>query len=635
MSIDNSKADPLYIGIDVGTGSVRAALVQKDGHLLSTASQDIQTWRSPNDHRIYEQSTTDIWGQICVVVKRCLDDAAAVASTSQSDISKRVGGIGFDATCSLAVVDGEGRGVSVTASREQEVLGEFGERNIILWADHRAEEEAELINKTGSVVLDYVGGKISLEMEIPKILWLKKHMKPDLFGRCQFFDLPDYLTYRATDGDTARSCCSLSCKCSYVSVAARKARDAAASGHGTDSGWDDQFFQTIGLGELVERGYGQIGLDANGGEKRILTAGMPVGRGLGARAARELGLVKGTPVGSALIDAYAGWLGTVGARTEEDGGHPKLDEAKHRLALVAGTSTCHIVQSRDGMFVKGIWGPYKDPIFPGWWMNEGGQSATGQLIEHIVKTHPAYSQLVDKAQNSGSSIYDVLHQSLESLRVERGVGSYTELTKDLHVYPDFHGNRSPIADPRMRGSIIGLDLDTSLTSLALLYHATLTSIAIQTRSIIDTLNAKGHLIDKIYVSGSQAKNSVLMKLLADACRSGGVKGVVIDANDDESNNGKKSGIVAGVSAVVLGAAMLGRLAHEIAQTKETEDEHVASRLWNIMTEMTPPGLFVGPSGDSKEEERERKLLEVKYVIFLEGLEAQKRWRSLIDESINN
>jgi len=33
----------------------------------------------------------------------------------------------------------------------------------------------------------------------------------------------------------------------------------------------------------------------------------------------------------------------------------------------------------------------------------------------------------------------VLHEILENLKIERRAESLTELTKDLHVYPDFHG----------------------------------------------------------------------------------------------------------------------------------------------------------------------------------------------------
>ena len=46
--------------------------------------------------------------------------------------------------------------------------------NIIMWMDHRAAEQAERINATQHEVLKYVGGKISLEMQTPKLLWLKE-----------------------------------------------------------------------------------------------------------------------------------------------------------------------------------------------------------------------------------------------------------------------------------------------------------------------------------------------------------------------------------------------------------------------------------------------------------------------------
>ena len=39
---------------------------------------------------------------------------------------------------------------------------EAGDRNVILWADHRAEEEAAFINQTGEGVLGFVGGVMSV-----------------------------------------------------------------------------------------------------------------------------------------------------------------------------------------------------------------------------------------------------------------------------------------------------------------------------------------------------------------------------------------------------------------------------------------------------------------------------------------
>ena len=144
-----------YIGIDVGTGSARAALVKHDGTLVASSTQETKTWRDPKDHRIFEQSTTDIWTGICKTVKAVL----AEARVAPADVH----GIGFDATCSLAVSDFDGQPVTVTKGAE---LGQIGERNIILWADHRAEEEADLINSTANVVLDYVGGVMSVSLSM-------------------------------------------------------------------------------------------------------------------------------------------------------------------------------------------------------------------------------------------------------------------------------------------------------------------------------------------------------------------------------------------------------------------------------------------------------------------------------------
>lgn len=142
-----------YIGVDVGTGSTRAALVNQSGTLIASSVHEIKTWRDPHDHRIFEQSTEDIWNAVASTIKACLLESGVKAQD--------VKGLGFDATCSLAVTDFNGEPVVVTKGEQ---LGGYGDRNVVLWADHRAEKEAELINATGSIVLDYVGGKMSVSL---------------------------------------------------------------------------------------------------------------------------------------------------------------------------------------------------------------------------------------------------------------------------------------------------------------------------------------------------------------------------------------------------------------------------------------------------------------------------------------
>ena len=59
-----------FIGVDVGTQSVRAGLVTPYGTVVDTASQPIKTWNP--EENIYEQSSDDIWNSVIKVVKVCL-----------------------------------------------------------------------------------------------------------------------------------------------------------------------------------------------------------------------------------------------------------------------------------------------------------------------------------------------------------------------------------------------------------------------------------------------------------------------------------------------------------------------------------------------------------------------------------
>lgn len=62
-----SKNDRFYIGVDVGTGSARAALVSSTGETVHTCVRPIRTWNPIPDH--YEQSSDGIWKAVCECVK--------------------------------------------------------------------------------------------------------------------------------------------------------------------------------------------------------------------------------------------------------------------------------------------------------------------------------------------------------------------------------------------------------------------------------------------------------------------------------------------------------------------------------------------------------------------------------------
>lgn len=185
-----------------------------------------------------EQSTTDIWQCICECVRR-------VVSESGVDPNK-IKGIGFDATCSLAVFsDDTDEPMTVTGPSFK---NDGHDRNVVLWLDHRPVEETEKINATQHKVLKYVGGQMSIEMEIPKILWLKNNMPPEQFDRCKFYDLTDALTHLAT-GTEVRSFCSTVCKQGYIPVGV----------DGSDKGWQSDFFEEIGLGDLAKDNFRRMG----------------------------------------------------------------------------------------------------------------------------------------------------------------------------------------------------------------------------------------------------------------------------------------------------------------------------------------------------------------------------------------
>lgn len=75
---------------------------------------------------------------------------------------------------------------------------DIDDQNIILWMDHRAKKEADDINQTKHQILKYVGGHVSLEMVIPKVLWLKRNHSRCWKKAHHYFLLNDFLTWKCT-----------------------------------------------------------------------------------------------------------------------------------------------------------------------------------------------------------------------------------------------------------------------------------------------------------------------------------------------------------------------------------------------------------------------------------------------------
>ena len=158
-SAENMPATTYSIGVDIGTGSARAGVVDvTTGRLCGVHKHDTITWTPRAEH--YEQSSQDIWNAACICVRAAMEAAGATPD--------QIVGLSFDATCSLVCVDADGKpvGIDPTVNDDQ--------RNVILWADHRSVEQAAAINAGGHVRLRTVGGAVSPEMEMPKLLWLKR-----------------------------------------------------------------------------------------------------------------------------------------------------------------------------------------------------------------------------------------------------------------------------------------------------------------------------------------------------------------------------------------------------------------------------------------------------------------------------
>jgi len=189
-------------------------------------------------------------------------------------------------------------------------------------------------------------------------------------------------------------------------------------------------------------------------------------------------------------------------------------------------------------------------------------------------------------------VYSLLNERLEALSAKAAFPA--ELARDVHVLPDHHGNRSPRADPTLRGMVSGLDLRDDVDALAILYLATIQALAHGTRHILSEMNKAGYRIRTLLATGGDTKNPVFVREHAD------VTGCdVVLPREPE--------------AVLLGAAILGGVA--------SGDQ---PNLFAAMGAMSAAGTIVAPASGEVRAFHDRK-----HQVFLRMYEDQMAYRKIM------
>ncbi|MFO0950862.1 MAG: FGGY-family carbohydrate kinase [Isosphaeraceae bacterium] len=427
--------DSYLLGLDVGTQSLRAALVDLTGRTVAFGVCPIET-RYPHPTWA-EQDPAQWWSAAREAVSRAIE--------LKGIRPEQVVGLGLDCTaCTVVACDHDGT-----------VL-----RPALLWMDQRSYREADEISATGHPILLYVSGRVSPEWMLPKALWLKRN-EPNVYAKAtRLVECTDWMMHRLTSEWTL--------SLNHVAVKWNYSRP--------DGGWPTSLHEAVGLGDLIERWPETI---------------VPLGKGQGRLsdwAARELGLAEGTPVAQGGIDAYLGMLG-MGATGDGD------------VAVIVGSSTCHLAQSRSGVFGSGAAGCYPDATVEGLYTLEAGQTATGSILDWY-RRHLAGNEQAE-SQAKGVNVYAVLDEKAAAV---------TPGAEGLVVRDDWQGNRSPFKNPQARGAIVGLSLAHGPGHIfRALYEAT----ACGTRHILEDASAHGLRVERVFLGGGGARSPLWTQIHAD------------------------------------------------------------------------------------------------------------------------
>ncbi|MGZ8625530.1 MAG: ribulokinase [Actinomycetota bacterium] len=457
------------VGVDFGTESGRAVLVDvATGEELATAVYPYANGvidrhlPPPDDDVLLEpdwalQDPEDYLRTFQVTVPSVLERSGV----DPSDVV----GIGVDFTaCTMLPTTADGTPLCALAEWRRNPHAW-----VKLWKHHAAQPEADRINalarERGEDWLPRYGGKISSEWFYSKALQILDEA-PDLYVFAdRLIEAADWVVWRLTGFETRNSCTA-----GYKAIWSKREGFPDADYF---AGLDPRFANVV--------------------QEKMSSAVTPIGEragGLTAEAAAWTGLVPGTAVAIANVDAHV----SVPAATVTGPG---------RMVAVMGTSICHLALGATSAVVEGMCGVVEDGVIPGLFGFEAGQSGVGDIFAWFVDNAvpPEYHAA---AAAEGVDVHTILEREATALRP----GESGLLALDW-----WNGNRSVLVDVDLTGLLVGATLSTRAPEI---YRALIEATAFGTRVIVDAFEGAGVHIDEIVACGGLPdRNPLLMQIYAD------------------------------------------------------------------------------------------------------------------------
>lgn len=480
-----SSSNNYVIGIDFGTDSVRALLLNSSGQEIAEAVHRYSRWEKRDycnpAENIFRQHPLDYLEGIESVLKK-------VVSPLSVDQRKLVKGISVDTTGSTPVaVNRNGKPLALCEGFEENPNAMF-----ILWKDHSSISEAEEINKLarswgGVDYTKYVGGIYSSEWFWAKILHVIRVDEKIRESAFSWAEHCDWISFELTGGTDIL----------------KMKRSRCAAGH--KAMWHEEFeglpsddFLTALdplLAGLRERLY-----------RHTVTSDYPAGT-LSKVWAEKTGLTENVVIGVGAFDAH---MGAVGGEIEP-----------YYLSRVMGTSTCDMLiappEEIGDKRVRGICGQVDGSVIPGMIGLEAGQSAFGDVyawFKNLIQK--PVSELIEKSVFLNPEQKKRLQKELDEHLIEKlsSEASAIDVNEtDIVALDWLNGRRSPDANQKLKTTIEGLDLGSDAATV---FKALAESTCFGAKAIVERFEEEGIPIKGVLGLGGVAKKSpYVMQTLAD------------------------------------------------------------------------------------------------------------------------